>query len=169
MTGFVAQGAYLRFVNQKHRLFWQTNRLCLRVRQLSVGTGKLNSESRKIIAVAIGAEFLIIGAGLSLAAAIGWQSFSEHRDLTLAMSAATFPLILACLELFNIPPGYALYRSRWIMKPFALLLLVGGIRAVRRRISAVRLIVCSVFQRAIMSVVHSATVSSLCVISLGWN
>ena len=89
----------------------------------------MNSESRKIIGVAIGAEILIIGAGLSLAAAIGWQSFSEHQNITLAMSAAAFPLILACLEFFKIPAGYALYRSRWIMKPFALLLLVGGIVA----------------------------------------
>jgi len=89
----------------------------------------LNSESRKIITVAICAEFLIIGAGLSLAATISWQSFSEHQNLTLAMSATTFPLILACLELFKIPAGYALYRSSWIMKPFALLLLVGGMVA----------------------------------------
>lgn len=94
-----------------------------------MGIGKLNSESRKIIAVAFGAEFLIISAGLSLAAAIGLQSFGEHQDLTLAMSAAAFPLILACLEFFKIPAGYALYRSRWIMKPFALLLLLGGIVA----------------------------------------
>ncbi len=93
------------------------------------GTGELNSESRKIIAVAIGAELLIIGAGLSLATAIGWQSFNEHQDLTLAISAAAFPLILACLEFFKIPAGYALYRSRWIMKPFTLLLLAGGIVA----------------------------------------
>jgi len=89
----------------------------------------LNSESKKIVGVAIGAEVLIIGAGLSLAGAIGWQSFSEHHDIALAMSAATFPLILACLELFKIPAGYALYRSRWVMKPFALLLLVGGMVA----------------------------------------
>ena len=89
----------------------------------------MNSESKKIVGVAIGAEVLIIGAGLSLAGAIGWQSFSEHHDIVLAMSAASFPLILACLELFKIPAGYALYRSRWIMKPFALLLLVGGMVA----------------------------------------
>lgn len=89
----------------------------------------MNSVSRKIIGVAIGAEVLIIGAGLSLAATIGWQSFTEHQNLTLAMSAATFPLILACLELFKIPAGYALYTSRWIMKPFAMLLLAGGIVA----------------------------------------
>ncbi|NOD36630.1 hypothetical protein [Ruegeria sp. HKCCD7296] len=89
----------------------------------------MNSESRKIIGVAIGAEVLIIGAGLSLAGAIGWQSFSEHHDIALATSAAAFPLILACLELFKIPAGYALYRARWIMKPFALLLLAGGIVA----------------------------------------
>ena len=89
----------------------------------------MNSESKKIVGVAIGAEVLIIGAGLSLAGAIGWQSFSEHQNHTLAMSAAAFPLILACLELFKIPAGYALYRSRWVMKPFALLLLVGGMVA----------------------------------------
>ncbi len=89
----------------------------------------MKSESRKIIAVAIGAEALIIGAGLSLATTIGWQSFVEHQDFTLAMSAATFPLILACLELFKIPAGFALYRSHWIIKPFALLLLAGGIVA----------------------------------------
>ena len=48
--------------------------------------GSLNSESRKIVGVAIGAEVLIIGAGLSLAGAIGWRSFSEHHDIALAMS-----------------------------------------------------------------------------------
>ncbi len=85
--------------------------------------------SAKIIAVAVGAEVLIITAGLSLAAAIGWQSFTEHQNITLAMSAAAFPLILACLEFFKIPAGYALYKSRWLMKPFALLLLLGGIVA----------------------------------------
>ena len=89
----------------------------------------MRSTSAKIIAVAIGAEFLIISAGLLLAVAIGWQSFTEHRNFTLAMSAATFPLILACLEFFKIPAGYALYKSRWIMKPFAFLLLAGGIVA----------------------------------------
>ena len=89
----------------------------------------MNSVSKKIIAVAIGAEVLIIGAGLSLATAIGWQSFTEHNNVTLALSAATFPLILACLELFKIPAGYALYKASWIMKPFAAILLIGGVVA----------------------------------------
>ena len=89
----------------------------------------MNSASKKIIGVAIGAEVLIIGAGLSLATAIGWQSFTEHNNVTLALSAATFPLILACLEFFKIPAGYALHKASWIMKPFAAILLIGGVVA----------------------------------------
>ncbi|MGA9411705.1 MAG: hypothetical protein WBV78_14815, partial [Roseobacter sp.] len=85
--------------------------------------------SKKIIAVAIGAEIIIIAAGLSLAATIGWQSFTEHQNATLALSAAAFPLILACLELFKIPAGYSLYKASWIMKPFAAILLIGGVVA----------------------------------------
>ncbi len=87
------------------------------------------STSSKIIAAAIVAEIILIGTGLALAATMGLQAFSDHGNLMLAVSAAGFPLILAVLEVFKIPSGIALYKSNWLIKPLALLALLGGMVA----------------------------------------
>ena len=82
--------------------------------------------STKLFVVAIIAETLLISTGLGLAAVQSMGAYADHGNLTLAASAAAFPLLLAVLELFKIPAGVALYSARWIMKPFAALLLLGG-------------------------------------------
>lgn len=87
------------------------------------------STSSKIIAAAIVAEIVLIGTGLALATTMGLQAFKDHGNLMLAVSAAGFPLILAVLEIFKIPSGIALYKSNWLIKPLALLALLGGMVA----------------------------------------
>ena len=85
--------------------------------------------SSKIIVAAVVAEVILIGTGLALAATMGLQAFNDHGNLMLAVSAAGFPLILAVLEVFKIPSGIALYKSGWLIKPFAFLALIGGMVA----------------------------------------
>lgn len=85
--------------------------------------------STKLIGVAVAAEMLLVGTGLSLAIAQGLSAYGQHGQLSLAASAAAFPLILATLEFFKIPAGWSLCRARWAMKPFAGLLLAGGMVA----------------------------------------
>ncbi|WP_299823083.1 hypothetical protein [uncultured Jannaschia sp.] len=82
--------------------------------------------STKLFAVAIAAEVILISTGLGLATVQAAAAYASHANLTLAASAAAFPLLLAVLELFKIPAGVSLYTARWTMKPFAALLLVGG-------------------------------------------
>lgn len=82
--------------------------------------------STKLFAVAIAAEIILISTGLGLATIQATAAYGDHADLTLAASAAAFPLLLAVLELFKIPAGRSLYTARWTMKPFAALLLLGG-------------------------------------------
>lgn len=85
--------------------------------------------ARKILLVAIGAEVILISTGLFLAFSQGVSSFETHQNLSLAASAAGFPLLLAVMELFKIPAGWALYRAKWAIKPFALVILIGGMIA----------------------------------------
>lgn len=85
--------------------------------------------SKKIIVAAIIAEIVLITTGLALATSFGIAAFEEHGQLTLALSAAAFPILLAILEVFKTPAGIALYQSAWFVKPFALAALLAGMMA----------------------------------------
>ncbi len=92
--------------------------------------------STKIILVTAAAEVAIIASGLALAATLGWGAYKDHGNLTLAASAMAFPMLLAVMELFKIPAGVSLYRSNWMIKPFALVLLMGGTAATFETVSS---------------------------------
>lgn len=89
----------------------------------------MHSSSRRILATAIFAEVVLILTGLALAATLGWGAYRATGSTMLALSAAGFPIMLAVLELFKIPAGFALVRVGWGMKPLALLMLLGGMVA----------------------------------------
>ena len=85
--------------------------------------------SKKILWVAIIAEAILITAGLALAITMATAAYEAHQSLALAASAATFPILLAALELLKIPAGIALYKARWLLKPVAVVVLAGGVIA----------------------------------------
>lgn len=81
---------------------------------------------KKIMSVAVVAEALIIATGLGLAASQAMAAYEDHADLILVASAASFPVLLASLELLKIPAAIAVYKARWFMKPVAAILLIAG-------------------------------------------